>query len=99
MLLIWGIIGGIIGALCYYFGYKHGRKTSEGIYQMGAVSLEEADERMARANELLEDCARLNDETAEMVEKQRADNAQFYEEVNAQIELLKSLEAEGTTDA
>ena len=99
MILIWGIFVGIVGALCYYFGYKHGRKTSEGIYQMGAVSLEEADERMARANELLADCARLNDETVAIVEKQRADNAQFYEEVNARIELLKSLEAEGTADA
>lgn len=98
MLLIWGIIGGTIGALCYYFGYKHGRKTSEGIYQMGAEALEEVDERMARANELLADCARLNDETVEMVEKQRADNAQFYEEVNAQIELLKSLEAEASQE-
>ena len=98
MILIWGIFGGIVGALCYYFGYKHGRKTSEGIYQMGAVSLEEADERMARANELLADCARLNDETVKMIEKQRADNAQFYEEVNAQIELLKSLEAEASQE-
>ena len=98
MILIWGIFGGIVGALCYYFGYKHGRKTSEGIYQMGAVSLEEADERMARANELLADCARLNDETVKMIEKQRADNAQFYEEVNAQIELLKSMEVEASQE-
>lgn len=99
MILIWGIIGGIIGALCYYFGYKHGRKSAEGIYQMGAEALKEADERMASAAELLENCAKLNYETVEIVENQRADNAQFYEEVNAQIELLKSLEAEGTTDA
>ena len=97
MIWIWGIFGGIVGACCYYFGYRNGRKESEDLYRMGKEWMAEGESSMAGAAELFEKSLKLNDKTSAMIEQQKADNKRFYEEVNARIKLLQKMEEEYET--
>lgn len=97
MMWIWGIFGGIVGACCYYFGYRNGCKVSEDLYRKGKEWMAEGESRMAGAAELFEKSSKLNDKTSALIEQQKADNKRFYEEVNARIELLQEMEEEHET--
>ena len=94
MLLIRAIVAGVIGALCYYFGYRHGCRTNGDAAEM----LEKAMETRVGSMKMLEDAKRILDESSEMIAQQRADNQRFYEEVNAKIKLLQHMEGSEGTD-